>query len=150
MAIIRWNPWGPMFDDMDEFFGDRLPRVLGESQQMKTFVPAMDMYETDKAVMVETPLAGVRPEDVEVSVQQGVLTVKGQTKKEHEVDEKNYFRKEVRAGSFYREVALPAPVMEDKVSAEFEDGILKITCPKAQPTPQKRIAVKVVKKNDKK
>ena len=108
------------------------------------------MYETDKAVMVETPLAGVRPEDVDVSVQKGVLVLKGESKKEHEVDEKNFYRKEVRCGSFYREVALPTHVMEDKVTAEFEDGMLKITCPKATPVVAKKISVVVKKKNDKK
>lgn len=146
MSLIRWTPtWDP-FGDMDDMFS-RLPALA--SQSVKSFVPAMDVYETDKAVIVETPLAGVKPEEVEVSVQKGVLVVKGESKKEHEVDEKNYYRKEVRSGSFYREVALPSPVLEDKVTAEFEDGLLKITCPKATPVQAKKIAVKVVKKNKK-
>jgi HSP20 family protein len=88
----------------------------------------------------------MRPEDVSVSVEKGVLTLKGESKKEHEVEDKNYYRKEVRSGSFYRELPLPAPVLEDKVTAEFKDGILKITCPKATPTKTKKIDVKVVKK----
>lgn len=113
------------------------------------FVPAMDVYETKDAVMVETPLAGVNAKDVEVSVEKGVLTIQGQSKKEHEVDEKNYYRKEIRSGSFFRQVALPASVKEDNVTAEFENGILKITCPKAAPTQAKKIAVKVVKKEKK-
>jgi HSP20 family protein len=96
--------------------------------------------------MVETPLAGVRPEDVEITVQKGVLIIKGESKREHEVDEKNYYRKEVRSGSFYREVLLPTQVTEDKVVAEFENGMLKITCPKAEPAVAKKIDVKVVKK----
>ena len=141
MSLIRWSPM--LFDDMDEMF-NRLPSTM--SSQMKSFVPAMDMYETDQAVVIETPLAGVRPEDVEVSVQKGVLVVKGESNKEHEVDEKNYYRKEIRSGSFYREVALPTAVMEDKVTAEFADGMLKVTAPKAQPAAAKKIDVKVVKK----
>lgn len=136
--------WDP-FAEMDDVFS-RLP-ALSEAQ--KGFVPAMDIYQTDKAVMVETPLAGVRPEDVNISVEKGVLTVSGESKKEHEVDEKNYYRKEIRSGSFFRQVALPAPVVEDKVSAEFSEGVLKITCPKAAPTQTKKIAVKVVKKEKK-
>lgn len=131
-----------MWRDMDELM-NRFP-VTGST--MRAFVPAMDMYETDKAVVVELPLAGIRPEDVEVSVEKGVLVVKGESNKEHEVDEKNYYRKEVRSGAFYREVSLPTPVLEDKINAEFSDGVLKITAPKAQPTATKKIAVKVVKK----
>ena len=134
------------FQDMDEMF-NRMPALSG-MPQMKAFVPAINMYETDKAVMVETPLAGVRPEDVDVSVQKGVLVLKGESKKEHEVDEKNFYRKEVRSGSFYREVALPTHVMEDKVTAEFEDGMLKITCPKAAPAVAKKVSVRVVKKDN--
>jgi len=131
---------------MDDMLS-RLPAMASRSVQ--SFVPAMDVYETDKAVIVETPLAGVKPEEVDVSVQKGVLVIKGENKKEHEVDEKNYYRKEVRSGSFYREVALPSPVLEDKVTAEFEDGMLKITCPKATPVQAKKVEIKVIKKNKK-
>jgi len=106
----------------------------------------VDIYETDKAVIVESPLAGMRPEDVKVSVDKGVLTIKGESEKEHEVEEKNYYRKEVRSGSFYRQIALPAPVLDDKVQAEFKDGVLKITCPKAAASKTNKVDVKVVKK----
>jgi len=137
-----WDPFAQMEEVMSNF-----PSL--QNQSMKAFMPAMDVYETDKAVVVESPLAGVSPEDVKITVEKGVLTVQGEHKKEHEVDDKNYYRKEVRSGAFFRQVALPAPVIEDKVSAEFEDGILKITCPKAAPAVSKQIAVKVIKKNKK-
>ena len=132
--------WDP-FAELDESM--RLPAV---NPSLKAFVPAVDIYETDNAVVVEAPLAGMRPEDVQVSVEKGVLTLRGETKKEHEVEEKNYYRKEVRSGSFYREIALPAPVLDDKTAAEFKDGILKITCPKASASKTKKVDVKVVKK----
>lgn len=134
------------FGEMDDAF-NRLPSVMG-GPNMKAFVPAINMYETDKAVVVETPLAGVKPENVQVSVENGMLTLRGKNTSEHEVDEKNYYRKEVRSGSFYREIPLPASVQDDKVTAEFEDGMLKITCPKSTQTESKKIAVKVVNKNE--
>lgn len=140
--------WDP-FAEMEEMMSS-LPALRNAQQMQKAFVPAMDVYEDKNSVVVETQLAGIRPEDVEVSVEKGVLTLQGSSKKEHEVEDKNYYRKEVRTGSFYRQVALPVAVKEDKVSAEFEDGILKITCPKAQPTAVKKINVKVVKKDNKK
>lgn len=148
MSLIRWSPMLDQFGDFDEMF-NRLPAMM-DNRPMKTFVPAMDVYETDTAVVVEIPLAGIDPQDVEVSVEKGVLTVKGQSQKEHEVEDKNYYRKEVRSGSFYREVALPTHVQEDKVTAEFENGMLKITAPKAEVKPVKKIDVKVVKKNSEK
>ncbi|MFA6427018.1 MAG: Hsp20/alpha crystallin family protein [Candidatus Magasanikbacteria bacterium] len=149
MSLVRWSPMWDPFEDMEEMM-NRLPTTGNFSQMQKAFVPAMDIYQTEKAVVVETPLAGIRPEDVQVTVEKGVLTIQGQSRKEHEVDEKNYYRKEVRSGSFFRQVALPTPVLEDKVAAEFAEGVLKITCPKASPTVSKKIAVKVVKKENKK
>lgn len=128
MSIIRWSPMLPQFEDL---------------------FPAMDVYETEKAVVVETALPGINPDEVKVSVEKGVLTVTGESKKEHEVDDKNYYRKEMRSGSFFRQVALPAPVLEDKVDAVFEDGLLKVTCPKAEQTVAKKVEIKVVKKNKK-
>lgn len=133
------------FQEFDDMF-NRMPGMLNSTPQMRAFVPAINMYETDTAVVVETPLAGVDPKDVEVSVEKGVLTIKGQSSKEHEVEEKSFYRKEVRSGSFYREIALPAPVDENKVSAEFENGLLKISAPKMSPAPSKKVSVRVVKK----
>lgn len=142
MSLIRWSPMWDPFAEVDEAF-NRMPAV---SSSLKAFTPAVDVYETDTAVIVETPLAGVNPEDVKVSVEKGVLTLQGESKKEHEIEEKNYYRKEVRSGAFFRQLSLPAPVEEDKVSANFQDGILKITCPKAQPSHPKKVEVKVTKK----
>jgi len=147
MSIIRWSPvWEP-FEEMDEMFS-RLPTLSNAQQMQKAFAPAMDVYQTDKAVVVETPLAGVRPENVSVSVEKGILTVQGRAQKEREVDEKNYYRKEVHSGSFFRQIVIPAPVLEDKVEAEFTDGVLKITCPKAGKAEAKKVEIKV--KNNKK
>lgn len=149
MSLIRWNPMMDPFGEIDDVF-NRIPSVVG-SNQLQAFTPAINLYETDKAVVIEAPLAGVKPEHVEVSVQKGMLTLKGENQSEHEVEEKNYYRKEVRSGSFYRQIPLPAAVLEDKVSAEFEDGLLRITCPKSKPVSEaKKINVKVIKKSDKK
>lgn len=147
MSIIRWSPmWDPM-NEMEEMM-NRLPALAG--QQPTAFMPAMDVYETADAVVVETPLTGVKPENVQVSVGKSVLTIQGESSKEREVDEKNYYRKEVRSGAFYRQIALPAAVQEDKVEAVFEEGLLKITCPKSVQSEVKKIEVRVVKKNNKK
>ena len=143
MSIIRWSPWD--MGEVDELF-NRLP---SNNSLSKAFVPALDMYETDKDVVIETTLPGLNPEDVKVSVEKSILTLQGESKKEHEVDEKNYYRKEIRSGSFFRQISLPTPVMEDKVQAVFEDGILKITCPKSQPVKNKVVEIKIKKKEKK-
>lgn len=145
MKIVPFRPsWG-LFDDIMDDMMSNMPSV--NNSNIKNFTPAMDVYETDKAVVVETPLPAVNPSDVNVTVEKGVLTLEGKSNKEHEVDEKNYYRKEIRSGSFYRQVALPTAIIEDKIEAEFEGGLLKVICPKAKTTKAKKVNVKVVKKN---
>lgn len=145
MSLIRWSPnWDP-FRDMEEMMTRHLPMNLQNTAlaHQNQFVPPVDMYETKNDLVVETPLAGMNPKDVEVEVDNGVLTIKGESKKEREVEEKNYYRKETRSGSFYRQVPLPMAVKEEEVTAEFADGILQITCPKMGESNAKKISVKV-------
>jgi len=147
MSLIRFSPlWDP-FSEMEEVM-NRLPVTVGQNS-MQAFVPAVNVYETKEAVVVESALAGIDPNNVEVSVENGLLSISGDTKKEHEVEEKNYYRKEVRSGSFRRQIPLPTAVDEEKVEAVFEDGMLKITCPKVVVVEPKKISVKVVKRDKK-
>jgi HSP20 family protein len=95
----------------------------------KGFIPPIDVYQKDDSVIVETALAGVDPKDVEVTVEDGVLTIRGKTEHRTEVDEKNYLYKEVRYGAFERKVALPAAVLSDKAQTSGEHGLLRITLP---------------------
>jgi HSP20 family protein len=134
MPIIKWNPW-EQFGDLDRFF----------EEGAGGFVPALDIYQTKDAVVVETPLAGIDPEDVEISIENDVLTVNGKTERQSEVDEKNFYRKEVRYGSFHRSVRLPVAVLGGKAEAKSENGMLKITIPKSPEAKSKAIKVKVVK-----
>ena len=121
---------------MFELFDDEFEKMLEEFRSrhpMKSggFMPAVDVYEKGNNVIVEAPLPGIDPKDVEVSLDSGVLTIKG--KKEHtkEVEEKDYYHKEVRVGVFARSVQMPVPVLADKAEATTENGVLKITIPKA-------------------
>ncbi|MDD5039884.1 MAG: Hsp20/alpha crystallin family protein [Patescibacteria group bacterium] len=141
MAIIRWRP---MFDtaDVDKFFED-MPMMPGN---MQAFTPAVDVYHDKDNVIAETPLAGVDPDKVTVSIENDVLKIEGKVEHKSEVDDKNYYRKEVRMGSFYRAVALPTHVKGDQAKAEFENGMLKITIPKAEEVKPKTIKI-AVKKN---
>ncbi len=144
MSLIRWSPsWDP-FQEMEEMM--KVMPVGSNQSMQKGFIPALDVYETKDAVVVETPLAGVDPKDVSVSVEKGILTISGESRKEHEVEEKNYYRKEVRSGTFYRQVPLPVAVDEDGVIASFDDGILKINCPKRGEVQSKKIDIKIGKK----
>lgn len=109
-------------------------------------IPPIDMYQTKDAVVVETPLAGVDPDKVQITVENGTLTIKGSMEKKTEVDEKDYYRKEVRGGSVFRQIALPTRVQEGKAEATYENGVLKIRIPKAPEVAGKTVKVSVKKK----
>ncbi|MCK5211475.1 Hsp20/alpha crystallin family protein [Candidatus Parcubacteria bacterium] len=133
MALIKWSP----FLDMEPF--EEMGKMMG------AFTPAIDMYEDKDNVIVETQLAGIDLEKVNVSIENDVLCIKGESEKKSEVEDKNYYRKEIRRGGFYRSVSLPTHVLGDAASAVAEDGVLKITIPKAQAVKPKTIKIKTKK-----
>lgn len=141
MALIKWSPFFlEPFEDFDKLF-----EGAGGLTTAGHIVPPVDMYETKDAIVVEMPLAGMDPERVDVSVENDVLTIKGSSERKTEVDEKDYYRREIRSGHVFRRILLPKRVKEGGVEAAFENGILKVTAPKLEEKPK---AVKVsVKKN---
>lgn len=134
MAIIKYRPFWPDFDE--DFFS--LPDKMG-------FTPAVDVYEDKDNVIVESPLAGIDPEKVNIEIEDNVLKISGQEEKKSEVDEKNYYRKEIRSGSFYRAISLPKAVHGEKAEASFDKGVLRITVPKKEEAKPKKIAIKAKK-----
>jgi len=138
MAIVRWAPMFPSVDEFDKFFDD-----FGAGARFTNFVPAMDVYQTKDDVVVEAPLAGIDPEKVNIAIENDVLTIEGKNEQKSEVDEKNYYRKEVRCGSFHRSLALPAAVNGDKAKATYEKGVLKIVIPKEERSKPKTVRVEV-------
>lgn len=143
MSLIKWTPFFPEFDDMDKAMESMLPAVRNNQFG---FTPAVDMYEDKENIVVETQLGGIDPEKVDISIENNVLTIKGESEKKSEIDEKNYYRKEIRRGSFYRSIPLPTKVNGDAASAVNEDGVLKITVPKAAEVKPKTIKIQNKKK----
>ena len=129
-------PWSPM---LDRFFDDF------DVAPSKTFVPAMDVYQDKDNVIVETPITGVDAEKLDISVENDVLSISGDSEHKSEVDEKNYYRKEVRYGAFHRTVALPANVDGSKAKAEYENGVLKVIIPKKEMPKPKKIQIEMKK-----
>lgn len=127
-------PWLP--DDLEKFI-DGFGRF-----DTSGFTPPIDIYQTNEDVIVEAPLPAVNPEDVEVTVEHDVLTIQGKSEQKSEVDEKNYYRREVKRGSFYRSVNLPVAVDGDKAEAAYEGGVLKIKIPKTAAARPKTIKIK--------
>ena len=107
--------------------------------------PAVDIYQDRNNLYVEIPLAGIRPEDMEISIEDNILTIQGKTQEEKETKQKDYLRKEIRKGSFRRVIKLPVEVKEGKAAAETVNNVLKVTIPKiAKAIPKtKRIPIKI-------
>ncbi|MDO9399589.1 MAG: Hsp20/alpha crystallin family protein [bacterium] len=140
-SIIKWTPFLESFEDMDKMFEGFIPART----DLTNYVPAVDIYQDEKNVYIETQLAGIDPEKVDISIENDVLTIKGESEKKSEVEDKNYYRKEIRRGSFYRSVPLPSHVISEKASAEAVNGILKIAVPKALEVKSKMIKINIKK-----
>lgn len=139
--LMKWSPFFDPFDKMDEFFKD-MPSVAVPKQGL---IPPIDMYDTKDAVVVETVLPGADPQKVSVEIENGILTIKGSSERRTEVDEKDYYRKEIRAGQVFRQVSLPARIEESKAQANFENGVLKVVIPKSPEANPKSIKIDVKK-----
>lgn len=138
---MKWSPFFDPFDKMDEFFKD-LPSMPISKQGL---IPPVDMYETKETVVVETTLPGADPKKVSVEIENGILTIKGSSERRTEVEEKDYYRKEIRAGQVFRQIALPARLEESQAQASFENGILKVEIPKSPEAKPKSVKIDVKK-----
>lgn len=137
MRLVKWSPMmPPMFQDFNDMFED-----FAGNSMTGNFSPAVDVYEKDNQVIVETPLPGINPDNLKISIENDVLSIEGSSEKKSEVDDKNYYRKEVRYGSFHRAVALPCSVDGDQADAQYKDGLLKVMIPKAAAVQKKTIKV---------
>ena len=141
MAIIPWKPFAGVerfFDDEDESWMPIMP-------MRKFLAPSMDIYQTKDEVVVEMPLAGVPPEKVDITIENDMMTVRGEMEEKKEVKHEDYYKKEIRRGSFVRQASLPVAVKGEEAKAESHNGMLKITVPKSEKAKPKKIAVKIAK-----
>jgi len=127
---------------MDRLFEDAWVRPFGMGLGQGEAAPAVDVYETGDDVVVTAGVPGVKPEDIDISVQGNILTIKGETRMDDQVKEGSYHRRERRYGTFMRQIQLPTPVRSDQADARFENGILRLQLPKAEEAKPRRIEVK--------
>ena len=141
--LTRWEPAREMMtlrEAMDRLFDDAFTRPLSIRDGWSS--PAIDMYQTDEEIVVKASLPGFKADDVQINITGDVLTIRGELKHEEEQKEKAWHMREQRWGSFERSVALPTNVVADRANADFENGILTITLPKAEEAKPRTISVK--------
>ena len=144
---VMWpslNRWANLRDDLDTLL--ELPFLTGGSRQPQLFTgwtPALDLYQNNDNVVAIVELPGMRKEDIEISLQDGVLTIGGERKSEEGGTGENASRTERFTGKFRRSVTLPTRVDANKVNATYKDGLLTVTLPKAEEAKPKQIQVNV-------
>lgn len=145
-TITRWDPFrelSTLRSELDRFFDEPVfnaPRLWPGNGDEATL--ALDISENEDEFTVTASVPGVAPEEIEITLSDNVLTIKGETKTEKEVEETRYHLRERRWGSFYRSITLPLAVEADKVEAVNENGVLTLHLPKAEAIKPKKISVK--------
>jgi len=147
-SMIRWEPFrelATMRDRMGRLFGEfpGRPWATDEGLTAGLWNPQVDVYETADSIVLTADLPGMKEEEVDISVEGNLLTIKGERKKEEEIKEKDYFRVERSYGTFTRSFSLPPTVDPGKIDAAFSRGVLKITLPKREESKPKQIKVKI-------
>jgi HSP20 family protein len=142
-TLERWEPFrGPATLDsqftriFNEFFGRS-----GQESNLTTWAPAVDIYENEHELTVKADLPDVKAEDLDIRVENNILTIRGERKFEKKVDEKNYLRVERAYGSFSRSFSLANTVNTEAIKADYHDGVLTLTIPKREEAKPKQIKV---------
>jgi HSP20 family protein len=130
-ALTPWSGLSTMRKEMDRLFDRFWEGDFPHLPSLGEWTPALDVSETKDAVMVKAEVPGMDAQDIQLSLQDQVLTLKGEKKQEKEEKDEHYYRAERSYGAFVRTLRLPAPVDGSKVTASFKNGLLTVTLPKA-------------------
>ena len=138
-VLTRWEPFaelGELRSRLDRMFGE-----LGEGGEV-AWRPAIDVVREDGNLVVRADVPGIKPEEVEIEVENDILTVSGKHEEEKEEKGKDYLRRERRVGSFSRSLALPPGVDAKKIEAKTHDGVVEVTIPLPKEPEKKRVQIK--------
>ena len=142
MTLVRWDPFRELNSgrSLSRFFDD-LPRWSDAPTTTSAWAPNVDIFENEGELLVKAELPGVDPKDVELNVENNVLTISGERKLEFEDKKENYHRVERAYGSFSRSFSLPRLIDEDKIAADYKDGVLTVHVPKHEKAKPRQIAI---------
>ena len=150
-TMMRWDPFQDLRSAQDEMaqMSPMLAHALGlhaqqgnERATTTAWAPALDISERKDAYLVNVELPGLKPEDLDITMEDGLLTIQGERHFAHDSSEQQFHRVERRYGAFRRSITLPAHAMAEGIEASFEDGVLQILVPKAEEAKPKRIQVR--------
>lgn len=143
--VTRWDPFQEMLT-----LREAMNHLLEESvvnpatvRGAKSYVPALDLSETTNGYTVELAVPGLKAENLEITIENNILTIKGEIKQTVEEAQRQYHRVERRYGAFTRTIGLPSTVQADAIQAELQDGVLRLEIPKAESIKPRKISVNV-------
>jgi HSP20 family protein len=140
MALIKWDPFRE-FNVLNERVGNLIGRNWEAPMSTTTWSPSVDIFENDNEVVIKAELSGLNAKDIDIKLENNVLTIRGERRFEKEAKEENYHRIECEYGSFSRAFSLPVAVDGDKVAADYKDGVLKVVLPKREEIKPKPIKI---------
>lgn len=142
--LTKWS-YLPTISSLQNEMNRMMDRIFREGNLTETgmWLPPIDLSETNDKITVKAEIPGIDPKDIDISIQENTLFLKGEKREEKEEKGKNYYRIERQYGSFSRSVVLPATVDTDKVTAECKNGVLEITLQKKEEVKPKQISIKV-------
>jgi len=145
--LTRWDPFSELTTFQDRF-NQLFSQTFGaqghgseRSLLATTFIPPVDVYEDDHSITIQAEVPGVKEEDLELRLENNILTISGERKLENEEKKENFHRVERHYGRFFRSFTLPTAVNPDGVKADFENGVLKITVAKSEAAKPKQIRI---------
>lgn len=143
LSLDPFEQLNALREEINRLFEAPLSAWLESTEFFRGYAPPLDLREDKDNLVVTVELPGMKKEDIHVTVQDGVLTISGERKREQTSEEEGVYRAERYYGRFYRTITLPKPVNEDQIKATYKDGVLTITLPKAEEAKPKTIEVTV-------
>src|SRR4249919_3876890 len=141
-TLNRWEPFSSnagLESQVNRIFGELIGRT--QESNLTTWAPAVDIFESEHELIVKADLPDVKPEELDIRVENNILTIRGERKFEKKVDEKNYLRVERSYGSFARSFSLANTVNSEAIKADYKDGVLTLVVPKREEAKPKQIKV---------
>ena len=145
MSLVRYQPWNTMEQlrrEMGRMFEQHPSAEEGSSIATSDWTPAVDIKETEKDFVIHADIPGVDPDNIDVHMENGMLSIKGERESETKEEREGYKRVERQSGAFYRRFSLPDTADADKISAQSKHGVLEITIPKQEKVQARKIPVK--------
>src|SRR5713226_2109371 len=145
-TLVRYEPFlglSTLHDQVNRLFNQTMFRGQGEDSAITTWAPAVDIYETPNELVVKADLPNMDEKDIDIRVENNLLTIRGERKFEKSVSEDNYLRVERSYGAFSRSFSLPNTVNAEQIHAEYKNGVLTVTMPKREESKPRQVKVSI-------